>query len=171
MRHHVIGHEVKVDAGAAIGVVHGRIGEGDRHVLETERVRRVAVRVAGDAPAGGAGHGVDLDEDVLAVRIGVVRGLVEGQIDGAVPVGVDALRLPGVEQPIAVGIRRATTSKMCITSATLPAPSSAVTVKPVRPRHQEERLPIVDVTEQSTMPEPPSSSVQLKSTITSSPTV
>ena len=51
-------------------------------------------------------HVVHLDEDVLSLRVGVVRRLMQRQIDVSVPVAVDPVRLPRIRKRVTVGVLR-----------------------------------------------------------------
>ena len=83
---------VQLDAACPVRVGDRRRREGGSHIGE-----RAGLRCMG-------GHEVDLDEHVLVLRVGVIRRLVQRQVDGAVAVAVDAARLPSVQQTITVGV-------------------------------------------------------------------
>ena len=86
----VTGVQVNVDAGAAVGVAHGKLREGLGDAVElffgSEQV----------------GHVVHLHEDVLFQRVGAHAGVVH--VNFAVAVGVVALHFPSVGDAVAVNI-------------------------------------------------------------------
>ncbi len=63
---------------------------------------RVVELVGQVAVAAAVRQAVDLDEEVVAARIGAL--LLEVDVDDPVAVGVEAARLPAVEQRVAVGV-------------------------------------------------------------------
>jgi len=82
---------VDVDAGGAVGVAQGKLGEGFGDTVQ--------LILASEQ----AGHVIHLHEDVLLQRVGAHAGVVH--VDFAVAVGVVALHLPGVGDAVAINVR------------------------------------------------------------------
>ena len=85
------GVQVDVDAGGAVGVAEGKLGEGLGDTVELFFASEQT------------GHVVHLHEDVLLQRVGAHAGVVHVHL--AVAVGVVALHFPGVGDAVAVDIR------------------------------------------------------------------
>ena len=71
------------------------------HRCRVERSDHLVDRVVRDLVPG---HVIELDEDVLVLRIGAHLRQVD--VDRAVAVRVHAVLLPAVRQPVAIGVRR-----------------------------------------------------------------